>query len=254
MRWPRKKKEEEKEEPIVEIILTKLANQKLFYYIEECPVEISGFGKVKELPQEEDDSTKRFQIYDIEILPQEVSGADAEMSEEDLAKFLHAKMKAKKSVVDYKCWWHSHADFGAFFSSTDEGTIDGSTDFPYLISIVGNKAGDLIGRLDLYKPLRMTFEAVILTEQEENKSLRQKIRKEIEGKVAIKKFLTESKMGFTLEGDSEQESLLDRGTKVKRLSQRMTPTDRFLESRGYHVELEDEDDDRVHHKGRGFLP
>ena len=96
----------------MKIEITAEAYMKLRYFITECPVEISGFGKVREkertvtLETDENiteqswwnktkynwnkkDQTisgpeKYLEIYDIEILPQVVSGTHATMSEETL--------------------------------------------------------------------------------------------------------------------------------------------------------------------------
>jgi len=216
----------------VEIILTKKANQKLSYYIDECPVEISGFGKVRELPEGE--GAKKFEVYDVEILPQTATGGDVKVTEEELAAFLTAKMRKRESVVDYKCWWHSHADFGVFFSGTDEETIEGSTDFPYLVSIVGNKRGEFLGRLDMYQPLRMTFDAIVLVKQDENPRLRRQVQKEIEEKVIINNAV----MSDIVDDD---EHLPKSGSPRERKF--MTQLDRFLESIGYHTESDDDEDE-----------
>lgn len=228
----------------VKIVITKEAHQKLSYYIEECPVEISGFGKVREL--EPDGKVKKFEVYDVEILKQEATGGDASISEEDLSAFIMEKMKSKQSVEAYKCWWHSHADFAAFFSGTDEATIDGSIDFPYLISLVGNKKGEILGRLDTYKPIRLTFEADVMIERDDNVRLRNKIKKEIEEKVTIK----HANMGFTRTSDSWDDDIPKKDWFKKEHHMR-TPLDRFLESQGYSIidnEDEEDEDNIVRHK------
>lgn len=157
----------------MDIKITNEAYLKLMYFIQECPTEVSGLGKVRQIDQEtivEEESyfskksrmikttEKMFEIYDLEVLPQKSSEAHSTIDEETLAEFLFDKTKKGEKVSDYKVWWHSHADMEAFFSGTDTGTIDGSTEFPYLISIVGNKNGDVKVRFDMHKPFRFTID------------------------------------------------------------------------------------------------
>lgn len=171
----------------VKLTIKAKALEKLRMYVEECPAEISGFGKVRDVTPKGVRGAKAFECYDVEILPQGVSGADANMSEEEIAAFLTSKIRAKQSVTDYKLWWHSHNDFGVFFSRTDTGTIESSSEFPYLISLVTNKANEYEARIDVYKPIRMTSDVEVFLESYGNQKLRDQIKKEIEEKVVIQK-------------------------------------------------------------------
>src|SRR3990167_3722402 len=40
----------------------------------------------------------------------------------------------------------------AFFSGTDTGTIDASSEFEWLVSLVANKSGEMVARADIYQP------------------------------------------------------------------------------------------------------
>lgn len=176
--------------------MTNEAYLKMRYFVEECETEISGFGKVRPVTMEADDSDKpgyfgfrtekeetALEIYDIEILPQIVSGVHATISTETLAKFLHEKMKKGESTADYKVWWHSHVDMEAYFSGTDVNTINGSTEFPYLISIVTNKRGDIRARFDMYEPNPFMANVDIEVQQAEDKDIRNWCRRQIRSKV-----------------------------------------------------------------------
>jgi hypothetical protein len=55
-----------------------------------------------------------------------------------------------------KLWWHSHANMGVFWSTTDENTIK-LFDNGWMISLVGNKKGEILSRLDIYDPIRFTL-------------------------------------------------------------------------------------------------
>ena len=160
----------------IKIKISENAYQKLKYFTKECDTEISGLGKVIE---REDD----FLIYDIEIFKQTVSGASSDLDEEELVKFLSEKLAKNESVKDYKVWWHSHVYMGAFFSSIDDTTIDLSTEFPYLISIVINKHEEMQVRFDLYKPIRLSLYSSVEIELDNNEEIKESCKQEIKEKV-----------------------------------------------------------------------
>ena len=193
----------------MKIHITDEAFLKLRYFIDGCKTELSGFGKIRELSvvkventedYDEYDDVPRYkffkpkrtlpalEIYDIELMPQEAGMAHATISEETLAKFLFEKTQKGESVKDYKVWWHSHVHMQAFFSMTDDNTINGSTEFPYLVSIVGNKQGDMNARVDFFKPYRDTQDVQLIRQTIENKKLRTFCASEIKRCVKEAKF------------------------------------------------------------------
>lgn len=129
--------------------------QKIKHYTDACPYEIGGLGKVTT-------DGKDFYVHDAEIFTQKVTPAHVDMTAETLATFQFEKMKAKESLKDYKFWWHSHAKMGVFFSSTDTDTIDNSTEFPWLVSIVTNHKHELVGRVDVYQPVHIFVDKVTI--------------------------------------------------------------------------------------------
>ncbi len=161
---------------MIKVKITKEAHQKLRYFTELCHTEISGLGKVKEMPG-------FLEIYDIEIFEQRVSGAHSNLDPDVLAMFLHEKFVAGESVKDYKVWWHSHVNMEAYFSPTDISTIEMSSEFPYLVSIVTNKRGEDRARIDMYEPLRVTLPVELELTLEEDKKLKEICQLEIIEKV-----------------------------------------------------------------------
>lgn len=159
------------------IKIVKEAYQKLRYFTELCDTEISGLGKVRKI------DINQLEIYDIEIFEQNTSYSHSTLNEDALAKFLNEKVTKNENISDYKVWWHSHTDMEAYFSPKDESTIDSSTEFPYLISIVTNKRGQDKARLDIYKPLRLTIPLEIKLSLEQDEKLKQKCQTEIKEKV-----------------------------------------------------------------------
>jgi proteasome lid subunit RPN8/RPN11 len=199
----------------IEITITTEAFLKFRYFIEECPTEVSGFGRVRVVHNDRGHSWEKdlqdlpesyLQIYDIEILSQQASGAHSTIDEEVLAKFNYEKLSNGESLEDYKVWWHSHADMQAYFSGTDTGTIESSTEFDYLISLVGNKAGDMKARLDFHKPFRMTFDDLtIKVEPPTDERIRKLCKEELSKKVNKRK----SFFGMFSREDDEQTPLTE---------------------------------------------
>ena len=167
----------------MKIQMTYPAYQKLWYFIRECDQEISGFGKVRDISPEEG-GEQVLEIYDIETFPQEVSGVHATIDDEALALFLTEKVANDEDVSEYRVWWHSHVNMQAFFSGTDTGTIDVSREFPYLISIVGNKRGEFKTRIDIFHPLRFTQDTNFEVTGQDNEEILSWVRDEIATKIS----------------------------------------------------------------------
>lgn len=170
----------------MKIKIKRKAYLKLKYFIQECDSEISGFGKIRKRRGE-------FEVYDIEVLAQTVSGVHATIKPEDLVKFMTEKMQGGQSTEDYKVWWHSHVNMQVFFSTTDVQTIDESTEFPYLVSIVGNKKEEYKARVDVYEPLRMTEEVELEIEGLEDNKLKEECAEEVKEKVKKEKVIEKKK-------------------------------------------------------------
>ena len=161
---------------MIKLKITNKAYLKLKYFVENVDTEISGLGKVRIIRDE-------LEVYDFDIFKQEVSSVHSDLDEKTLVKFLFDKTKKEESVRDYKVWWHSHGYMEAFFSYTDNKTINHSTEFPYLISIVTNKEGDNKARLDLFNPLRLTIPLEVKISLNDNKRIKKQCQKEIKEKI-----------------------------------------------------------------------
>lgn len=140
---------------MAELEISAHANQKLRAYIDGCKTEISGLGKIKE-------TENGFQLVDVEILKQTVTGATTELDEDALGAFAFELHEQEEDLREWVCWWHSHANMKAFFSGTDIATIKETTEQKYLVSLVGNHAGDWKARLDIYEPAHATAELDVI--------------------------------------------------------------------------------------------
>ncbi len=154
--------------------------QKICAYVDNCDYEIGGLGQVTCDGDE-------FTVSDVEIFTQVVTSAHVDMTAETLALFQTEKVRAKQSMKDYKFWWHSHAKMEAFFSGTDTGTIDSSTEFNWLVSFVTNHKHALKARLDIYTPVHVTCELDVNIIDEQDVTIIETCKKEIAEKVTMPK-------------------------------------------------------------------
>lgn len=112
-------------------------------YCDLAKGEISGLGKI-----EVKDGVAR--IVAIALLEQENTSAHTEISEDTITKFIMNLAKKGQSPEMWKVWWHTHHDFGTFWSQVDTDNIASLSAYmqSYLISVELNKAGSVISRLD----------------------------------------------------------------------------------------------------------
>ena len=94
-------------------------------------------------------------IKDPVIMKQEVSSALCELDKTELAAY-YSKMaiKYKKKNMRF-CWWHSHAEMGAFWSGTDINTIDEYEDGDLSFALVVNVKEEYKCRVSVWKPFVM---------------------------------------------------------------------------------------------------
>lgn len=161
--------------------ITNFAWEKIIGFTDLCPNEISGLGKIEII---NDNAV----VIDVAIFRQEVSAAHSTIEPKSLAEFQSERVKRGESMKDWILWWHSHANMGVFFSGTDTSTIDSSSEFPHLLSLVVNKKHETEARFDVYKPFRLKLEKLpveILAIP--NIKIRKECQKEIDKKVNFPK-------------------------------------------------------------------
>ncbi len=128
--------------------------QKIRAYVESTKLEISGLGKILI------DGDEIF-IQDVRILRQVVSPANTVLDRNGLGEFYDQIITEEGDLSNWKLWWHSHADMDTFFSGTDLATIeDFDNETPHdnwMFSLVTNRDGDIMARIDIFNPLRCTI-------------------------------------------------------------------------------------------------
>ncbi len=179
----------------MKLLIQQTVWDKIMAYTDICPDEISGLGKVES-------RLGQLVVTDVAIFEQKVSGAHSTIEMEALAKFQEERVRAGESMKEWCFWWHSHANMGVFFSGTDTGTIETSTEFPYLVSLVVNKKHESLARLDLRTPVRATIDLQVEILEEVNEEILEACRQEIALKVSrpVHQYSGARSVGFHLGG------------------------------------------------------
>jgi hypothetical protein len=125
---------------------------RLRLYVELCPSEIGGLGEVRP-------DGDGLLVTALSLLDQRVSSAETELEPEAVLRLLHQCVAEGRDPAALRLWWHSHAEGEVEWSKTDEATIQGFG-ADSLVSLVTNKAGDLLCRWDTWRPERRTVEGI----------------------------------------------------------------------------------------------
>jgi len=169
------------------VMITDEAEAKMNAYIDLAKEEISGLGTVRE-------EDGLYIIDDVFIFNQTCSPTTTVLDQDKIMEFITDLINdGKDEIVNrLRLWWHSHADFGVFWSGTDRNTINSMNADPVWISIVGNKRGNKLVSVDYYNP-RISIDDVnlgVIKTEKNLDNIYENCKKEIEEKV------NESPFGF----------------------------------------------------------
>lgn len=167
--------------------------QKLISYVENIDYEISGLGKISINKNE-------ITVEDVRIFKQVVSSGETELDRDELTAFYDEIIKEEGDLSKWKLWWHSHATFDVFFSSTDLKTIE---DFDnemhsdnWMLSIVTNHKKELLARVDIFYPIRCVLNDVSWEIIFDDRDIAYDVTSEIYEKVSIRKVIPKSTKGI----------------------------------------------------------
>ncbi len=156
--------------------------QKLRTYVNATEYEISGLGKVKK-------DGENFVIEEVRLFRQKATMGNTILDKRDLGKFYDELVRNGEDLRNWKLWFHSHCDMEAFWSSVDVKTIE---DFDnemaqdnWMISLVTNKSGKTLIRIDIFQPIRCTIDDIDFDIDFEDKELEEATLDEITEKVEI---------------------------------------------------------------------
>lgn len=131
-------------------------------------------------------------VPEVFLPKQSCSPTNTDMDQADVAKLLIDLERQGKDPKTLRLWLHSHGQMKCFWSQTDDATIEELANDGFLVSIVTNKAGDLLTRVDVFEPFRFTFDKVRTEALLPSFGLAEICRAEIEEKVSEKPALSQS--------------------------------------------------------------
>jgi len=129
-------------EPTYKIIIPQIVHAKLMYYTRAASGEISGLGRTKFMDDDE------ILVEDVLLFKQECTQGSTDLDQDTLSRFLFKIIQKGKDPTEYRLWWHTHNDFGTFWSSTDTDNIEMLSKDSTLVSICVNKLGETKVRVD----------------------------------------------------------------------------------------------------------
>lgn len=147
----------------------------MYHATQAATGEVSGLGKIVKL------SPTRYALTEAIILGQNSSAGYTVLSDEAMNEFLYELAKKKKNPSEFNLWWHSHGNLPVFWSSVDEENARRLTENRELLSVVMNKEGKLLARLDTKSGTTDRLSFVIMPQ--EIKGLKEKIYEEVKTKV-----------------------------------------------------------------------
>ena len=167
----------------MKLILPAAIEAKIHAYVMAASTEIAGFGKVVI-----DKVAETATVTDVIIVKQEVTGGTADLNTQAIARFQTELVRRGESAKDWVLWWHSHVNMAAFFSGTDTDTMDSSTEYRYLISLVVNKRKERRARLDVYEPTHIYLDNLTIEVEDAAYVVPPDIAAEVAEKLTVKTF------------------------------------------------------------------
>ena len=160
----------------IRLYLLPEVEERMRHYTNLAAGEVSGLGTVEQFDG-------GFLVTDLFLPRQECSPGGTELDQESVATLLMELDHAGKDPGTLKFWWHSHGGLDTFWSRTDEECVNNLANGDYLLSLVTNKRGDVLARLDIFRPVRVTIDQVPVSVRSTGVALLDSCRQEIREKV-----------------------------------------------------------------------
>ncbi len=140
----------------IQVVFEKHAWNKIHGWCKAAKSEVSGWGLVKPDPEVKG----KYIVYDTFLPRQQCSSGYTDIDDDAASKLRFKKFKKGIPLDHWRLWWHTHYNFGTFWSGTDDNTAErlmkGNGD--WLISVVINQAGNWLCRYDTMYPTHMTVD------------------------------------------------------------------------------------------------
>lgn len=149
------------------------------YVAASLPNEVTGIGAIEIINSQE------VKVTDIFLPQQRVSAGHSQFAKGELGRIISNFVRNNPAYAGNLCFrWHSHAHGAVFWSTIDESDID-SWKGDYVFNLVTNAKGEVLTRLDIFNPFRITISDVKLKIDypELDTELKQKYAEEVRAKV-----------------------------------------------------------------------
>ncbi len=97
-------------------------------------------------------------VHDVQLFEQTCTASSTDMDQVALAKFLCGQLHPER----VRAWIHSHGNLNVFWSPQDDHCIEGLENDTVLVSIVVNKRREMKCRVDLWHPVRLTLDDLMV--------------------------------------------------------------------------------------------
>lgn len=137
----------------VRLFLLPAVEERMRHYTDLANGEISGLGTIEEFDG-------GFLVDQVFLPKQSCTPAGTTLDEDAVATLLMEMEAAGEDSGRIRFWFHSHSHHDVFWSQTDEECIEGLANGDYVLSLVTNKRGHTLARLDIFQPVRMTVDDI----------------------------------------------------------------------------------------------
>ncbi len=160
----------------IRLYLLPEVEERMRHYTQLAAGEVSGLGTVEEFDG-------GFLVTDLFLPKQRCSASGTELDQESVATLIMELDQAGADAGALRFWWHSHAGLDVFWSRTDEECLASLANGDYVLSLVTNKKGHMLARLDIFRPVRVTLDHIPVSVRSMGDSLREQCRDELHQKV-----------------------------------------------------------------------
>ena len=144
--------------PMPRLVLSDSLFRELYYYFSTSRLEFQLMGLVRQ------EAGNRFVMQEWVHNPHTAGVAHADMDQDAFPRWLDLLEQEGKDIRLLRVQVHSHGILEAYFSPMDVSTIRDAYSCNWMISIVGNQAGVILARLDVYEPVALSVSLPISIE------------------------------------------------------------------------------------------
>lgn len=160
----------------IRLYLLPEVEERIRHYTELAAGEVSGLGTVEEFDG-------GFLVTDLFLPKQTCSPGGTDLDQDSVATLILEMDQAGKDAGTLRFWWHSHGNLNTFWSHTDEECINNLANGDYVLSMVTNKRGQVLARLDIFRPVRLVVDDLPVAVRSRGQSLRDQCRREVAERV-----------------------------------------------------------------------